>query len=327
VQRKTAFHNWLTRGRRRCLPGLTLACLVVACGTAPQLAPGQDLESIESQAATADSLLGEAPSDQLLLDAAPAAQAAPFAGYVSDSEFDAEAPPVVRPVNWISGPYLRGGVNFVIGESIFDQRQDVGYGISGGYRQPLGPEIGGDRFFFDLGGSYQEARGIATTQNIQGTQLTRINGVVVDADFFPTAFSATLEELRRGSLHAALGWFWGEGLDNRSRDPQIRVATRVGGRVGHARGGFDIQQHIFAPPPPNIATTITLDRDFFNRTDTYGGLFVGTEAILLQRQFSFGHFQWTLDGEFANDWIELGEGRWEGSLGTASVMMGFMLSR
>ena len=52
----------------------------------------------------------------------------------------------------------------------------------------------------------------------------------------------------------------------------------------------------------------------------------GTEAILLNRQTQFGHFQWTVDGEFANDWINIGD-IWDGSLGTASVMMGFFFSR
>jgi hypothetical protein len=302
--------------------------LLLASAISPALAAAQSPGAFDSQTAPAtDPLLGEAPSGQLLLEAEPIAEAVvPSTPYDASYDFENQAPPTVRPVNWISGPYLRSGVNFVLGEGIFDQQQDVGWGISGGFRQPLGPEIGGDRFFFDLGGSYQESRGVATPVNIQGTQLTRVNGVVIDADFLPTAFSATLEELRRGSVHAALGWFWGDGLDNRSWDPQIRVATRVGGRVGHARGGFDIDQHIFAPAPPNDATTITLTRDYFNRSDTYGGLFVGTEAILLQRQYSFGHVQWTVDGEFAQDWINIGN-VWKDSLGTASVMMGFMLSR
>jgi len=53
---------------------------------------------------------------------------------------------------------------------------------------------------------------------------------------------------------------------------------------------------------------------------------VGAEAILLDRNYSFGHVQWTLDGELANDWMEF-EGFERGSLGTASLTLGFMLSR
>jgi hypothetical protein len=82
----------------------------------------------------------------------------------------------------------------------------------------------------------------------------------------------------------------------------------------------------FADPDPPGATTETLDANHYRRTDTYGGLFVGTEAILLQRQYSFGQFQWTVDGEFACDWINF-DNVIEGDLGTAAVMMGFMLSR
>jgi hypothetical protein len=291
----------------------------------PQLAVAQELETLGDEAAAAvDPLLGEAPSGQLLIDGAMP-PAASYAAYGAEADFESEVPPMVRPVNWISGPYLRGGVNFVIGEGIFDQQQDVGYGISGGYRQPLGPEIGGDRFFFDLGGSFQNSYGKATPVFIPGQEITRFNGTVIDAEVLPTAFRSTLEELRRGSLHAALGWFWGPGLDNRGADPQMRFATRLGGRIGHARGGFKEEQLIF-PPMPTPTTVVTIDRMFYKKTDTYGGLFVGTEAILLQRDFSFGQFQWTVDGEFANDWINIGN-VWDGSLGTASVMMGFMLSR
>jgi hypothetical protein len=295
----------------------------------------QEFEALgEEAAAAADPLLGEAPSGQLLIDAA-VAPAASYSAYGSGADFESEVPPMVRPVNWITGPYLRGGVNFVIGEGIFDEQQDVGYGISGGFRQPLGPEIGGDRFFLDLGGSFQNSYGKAprlteslettTTQNILVPSATP----TVVSERISAAFLTTLEEMRRGSLHAALGWFWGPGLDNRSADPQLGFASRVGGRVGHARGGFSEEQLIFPDPPNlngNFLTTQTVERTYYNKTDTYGGLFVGTEAILLQRQYSFGHVQWTVDGEFANDWINIGN-VWEGSLGTASVMMGFMLSR
>jgi hypothetical protein len=235
-------------------------------------------------------------------------------------ESDAVAP--VRPVNWISGPYVRGGVNFVLSRDLFDVEQETGYGISGGYRQPLGPEIGGDRFFFDLGGSYQESSGRSRPIGTPGRRITRIGTFVLEDAVIQDLFVNTLEDVRRGSAHMALGWFWGPGLDNRGCDTQLRFASRMGGRVGHARGGFTEEQIVF--PDPNLDQTIA--PAFFKATDTYGGLFVGTEAILLQRQYSFGHLQWTLDGEFANDWINFGD-RWDGSLGTASVMMGFMLSR
>jgi hypothetical protein len=52
----------------------------------------------------------------------------------------------------------------------------------------------------------------------------------------------------------------------------------------------------------------------------------GTEAILLKRSYSTCNVLWTADVEFANDWIEFG-GFDSGSLGTASLMTGIMLSR
>jgi hypothetical protein len=285
-------------------------------------------------AAAEQELLGAAPASGFVVD--PAVMPAQ-AAYGVDPGYETNNLAPTRPVNWISGPYLRGGVNFVIGEDIFDVSQETGYGISGGIRQALGPELGGDRFFFDLGGSYQSSSGRATPVVINGLRTTTTtttnppNPPSVSTAFATqaNAFTTTLEDMRRGSAHAAIGWFWGPGVDDRDLDTQLRFATRIGGRVGHARGGFDEDRLVFAPPDVVIGnTTIHVDIDpaFYKKTDTYGGLFIGTEAILLQRQTQFGIFQWTVDGEFANDWINIGD-VWDGSLGTASVMMGFMLSR
>src|SRR5690606_35944800 len=41
------------------------------------------------------------------------------------------------PINWISGPYLRYGVDFVMGDGMLEGGQKVSWGINGGYRQPL----------------------------------------------------------------------------------------------------------------------------------------------------------------------------------------------
>jgi hypothetical protein len=275
------------------------------------LAPG---DALQQPASTGDVIFGPQP--------VPDSAAAPeLASY--DPLMDDGTPPIptVRPVNWVSGPYLRGGVNFILGEDLFDLEQDTGWGISGGFRQPLGPEIGGDRFFLDVGGSYQASYGLASPVGIPGTRTTTVSGTVISAEPVVDAFEVSLEEIRRGSAHVALGWFWGPGLDNRSSDPQVRFATRLGGRLGHARGAFSETQLV---GPDNILETVTANH--YRRTDTYGGLFVGTEAILLQRNYSFGQFQWTVDGEFACDWINF-ENIADGDLGTAAVMMGFMLSR
>lgn len=276
-------------------------------------------ENIVAPAVAEQELLGAAPASGLLVDPAVTPAQAVYGGL--DEGYETNSVPPTRPVNWISGPYLRAGVNFVIGEDIFDVSQETGYGITGGVRQALGPELGGDRFFFDLGGSYQDAYGEATPITIGGRRITTVAGIVIQDIVVPNAFSVTLEEVRRASAHGAIGWYWGEPLDNRGADPQVRVATRIGGRVGHARGGYH-EALIVAPPNANQ----TYDPTYYAKTDTYGGVFIATEAILLNRQTSFGLFQWTVDGEFANDWINIGE-IWDGSLGTASVMMGFMLSR
>ena len=264
-------------------------------------------------------MLGAAPTSGLLVDpAVTPAQAVDGMG----EEYETSNLSQTRPVSWISGPYLRSGVNFVIGDDIFDVKQETGWGISGGFRQPLGPELASDRFFFDLGGSYQNSQGETTAKLFDSRRITELQGVVIQTVDVPNAFSVKLDELRRGSVHSAIGWYWGEPLDQRGADPQVRIATRVGGRVGHVRGSF--QKTLLAPPPN---ANQRYERPLFEETDTYGGLYIGTEAILLNRQTIYGLFQWTLDGEFANDWIDLANFRDDASLGTASVMMGFMLSR
>lgn len=303
------------------------AAAVVAALTMSRLANAQEPFAGEHAAAAAaaqQELLGATQAEGLMAEPVTGTVAPQYAGYGVDDRYggyDGDGLAQTRPVNWISGPYLRGGVNFVLGEDLFDVDQKAGYGISGGFRQALGPEIGGDRMFFDLGGSYQDAYGEATPVNVGGRRITTVAGVVVQDVVVPDAFATTLEELRRASVHASIGWYWGSPVDNRGDDPQLRFATRLGGRVGHVRGGYT-DALIIAPPAANQ----TIDPVYYQKTDTYGGLFVGTEAILLQRQFTFGHFQWTVDGEFANDWINIGN-IWDGSLGTASVMTGFMLSR
>jgi len=230
----------------------------------------------------------------------------------------------VRPVNWIAGPYFKAGPNLVIGGDVLEGNREVGYTIAGGYRQPLGPEIGGDRWFFDFGGSYLSAFGVST-ENTSGLRTTtNIVGVVTERVIIDNAFSTTVKELRRGAVHAALGWYWGEPLDNSARDPQIRVMTRLGGRAGHVRGRFSPDVRLINPDPdPGENQTI---ETIYGKTDTIGGLFVSTEAVLLQRHTAIGHIQWTIDGELANDWIEFEQFK-SGSLGSASIMTGFMLSR
>lgn len=79
----------------------------------------------------------------------------------------------------------------------------------------------------------------------------------------------------------------------------------------------------FPPIPPPVGGSLTATH---GDTDVFGGVFVGAEAILLDRNYAIGHVQWTLDGELANDWIEF-EGFERGSLGTASLTLGIMLSR
>jgi hypothetical protein len=218
-----------------------------------------------------------------------------------------------RPVSWISGPYLRAGFTVPIGNSYFDH-QDTGYAISLGFRQALASGIAGDRAFIDLGGSYLLANG-ETTRTTQGlrTNFQGAQSLVTDA------FDTTLTELQRGSVHAALGRYWGPPTDDPSCDPQMRLSARLGVRAGHMRGKFDERRLI---DPPAFGSIVPTHRE----TDTFGGVFIGSDWILLERQLSFGQMRWNLDAELANDWLHL-TGFDAGNLMTASVTLGFMFSR
>jgi hypothetical protein len=67
-------------------------------------------------------------------------------------------------------------------------------------------------------------------------------------------------------------------------------------------------------------------RPAYSTTDTSGGLFVSTEAILLRRASPVGDLQWTVNAEFANDWVQF-KGFESSQLATASILFGAMLSR
>lgn len=220
--------------------------------------------------------------------------------------------PYCNGVSWISGPYLKAGVASAIGSDLLEEGREGGYAISGGIRQPFGPDILNPRYFFDVGGGFLSAFG-ETTRITTATQTTNL-GVVSSINQ-----STTLDEVMRGSAHLALGRFWGDWYDDRSRDPQIRLALRFGGRLGHIRGSFDDTPLVAVPAGATLA-------DNYSKTDTFGGLFLGGEAVLLERQYAFGQCKWTLEGELANDWVDF-ERFHHGSFVTASVLVGFMLSR
>lgn len=220
-----------------------------------------------------------------------------------------------RPIGWISGPYLRYGVDFVVGEGVLEGGQKLGWGINGGFRQPLAPGLAPGRMFFDLGGGYLSA--VGNTNRILPGLATLVDG---STQTVANAYSVNLTEVKRAGVNVALGWYWGDVVDHRGQDPRLRFSTRFGGRYGSVRGRF-LEERIV--PLPNLATSM---KTTYLNTDTFGGLFLGTEAILLNRTFSTCNVQWTADVEFANDWIEFG-GFDSGSLGTASLMTGIMLSR
>jgi hypothetical protein len=312
--------------RRRSL--LTLAALCMTCCWLAEAARGAGtlLEFIdgadEPAASELDAAGLEGPSpiegdqalQQPIIDSeelAPESYVPPFSVEPTDS---AQQMSGNMPIGWISGPYLRYGVDFVIGEGVLEGGQKLGWGINGGFRQAFAPGLAPGRMFFDFGGGYLSA--VGNTNRILPGLATNIAGV---QSTIPDAFNVNLTEVKRASIQTALGWYWGDVVDRRGDDPQLRFATRFGGRFGSVRGRF-LEERLEDPPVGG-----TLESTYLN-TDTFGGLLFGTEAILLKRSYSTCNVLWTADVEFANDWIEFG-GFDSGSLGTASLMTGFMLSR
>lgn len=299
-----------TNKTRRQWAATLLAAALAATRPAPaqepllESSPGEPLagESID------ESLVSPAPVDSL----EPQPVDAPAPAMVGDDyaamPYSPGFGPSSQPVNWISGPYLRAGVALGIGGSVLHS-PDAGYTIAGGYRTPLGPAFD-ERLFLDAGMSYLSIFG-STTHITDGRSGSSAGGATPVQD----AFLSTLKEIRRLSGQVAVGWYWGDLIDYRNNDPQWRIATRFGGRLGHVRGDFDDVALISSTLSPN-----------YGRTDTQGGLFMATEAILLQRETRLGSLAWTADAELANDWVKLA-GFESGSIGSATFMFGFMISR
>ncbi len=294
------------------------AAIVAAalCGGATTRGAAQTLDQLVRQFGGGEA--EAAPVDPFQAAAAGGATAAAPTPIINDphvqpaqySDWDVGVGPapvmIEQPANWISGPYMKTGVAVGLGGGFFDD-QVPGFNVTGGFRAPLGPALD-ERLFLDVGGSYLSLYG-DMTHAVNGRQV--VNGEVI---IVPDAFDAQLKEVKRAMAHLAFGRYWGDVLDNRGDDPQWRVATRFGGRVGHVRGRFDVEPSISGLTPD------------FGKTDTTGGLFCGIEAIYLARRTTLGNMAWTVDCELANDWMKFNN--WDsGNIGTASFMLGFMVTR
>ncbi|QEG32841.1 hypothetical protein [Bythopirellula goksoeyrii] len=223
--------------------------------------------------------------------------------------------PCPQTVGWLSGPYFKLGLTSVLGTGLLEENRGTSYTISMGGRQPLGPGMGGRRLFFDVGGSYLSAEG-ETTRDVSGKQTNTATNTSMIVD---DAFSVTLNEVRRAGAHAGVGCYFGSLLDDRTEDPQARLGLVFGGRLSHMHGVFR-SQRLVTPPAGSTLTPIN------ERSDMAGGLYLDVEALILKRNSPLGDLQWTIDGEFAQDWIEYSNFA-EGGLGTASLLFGFMLVR
>lgn len=257
-------------------------------------------------------------SDSVNIETDTAVQPASY-DYMSCLQCDPCSPGIgysgMRTMNYLTGPYVKGGLTGTMGDGLFDGNIRPSYAISIGGRQPLGVGLGGRRLFFDVGGSYMSALG-ETTRNVRGKQTDTTTSAVT---FVDDAFSITLEEVRRTGVHCGLGWYFGDLLDRPSNDPQMRLGFIFGGRFANMHGVSHQTQLV---TPPSGSTLRSLGKT----TDMTGGLYIDVEALLLRRSSPIGDCQWTLDGEFAHDWVNF-EGFERRGLATASLLFGFMVAR
>lgn len=272
-----------------------------------------------------------APLPQPVLEASPLAdvaiddQVTPAGYYESGHYGGSPSRQMQRPINWISGPYIRAGVSLGLGSSLFDS-QSTGWTISGGFRNAL-PPMYDERMFLDFGGSYMSAYGEQSHVFDGNRTVTNSISNTTRNTFITDALRMHLREVKRAGIHAGFGWYWGDTLDTPGDASKLRLATRLGGRISHVRGRFTPEILSTGPNDLVAGESITAIRPVtFGRTDTSGGLYVGTEAILVNRKHDWGTTSWTLDSEFANDWVSFDDFD-SGSLGTASITLGWMFSR
>lgn len=220
------------------------------------------------------------------------------------------------PATWPRfGMYFKGGPSFQMGQSLFEEKTQVGYEIAFGGREPLLPTE--PKVFFDFGGSYLSAFGEGRTQTVSGT----FNGVTFLRDFF----NMSLEEISRTSIHSGIGWYH-ELSDN----PQIsRVFTfRGGGRLAHVRGHFrqdptEALQDLI----DNATGQFTLAKSqIISQTDVAPGVFLGFELYSARYISQGATIALVVDSEFEADWIKF-EGYERGTLVTANVLFGLTVNR
>ncbi len=193
------------------------------------------------------------------------------------------------------GMYLKAGPSFQMGESVFKNSTKVGYEITFGGRELLLPY--NRQVFVDIGGSYLSAFGRGQSQTISGVIDRSGLGSQRLTDFM----DETLDEIRRASVHAALGWYY-----DFSDVPEVSrlVTMRFGGRLSHVNGHFHeqptatLQSAIDAANSLGIGFTLANDQ-VISKTDTSPGIFGGIELANTRYAAGGATISFLIDGEFA----------------------------
>lgn len=171
----------------------------------------------------------------------------------------------------------------------------------------------------------------ATSGNESRLELPDLNDI--NNQFAEGAWNSTLKELRRGSIHSAIGFYYQPISDE---DINLLFSFRVGGRLGHAKGiserALTDESQTRVDDLLEANANLTPDQlsfqafDVFSDTDTYLGVFAGIESILARQEFFGGDLTFTLDVEVANDFINL-RGLKRAGLPTANILFGIVARR
>ena len=249
--------------------------------------------------------------------------------------------------------YVKAGPSFSLGDGFFADDGRTGFALTAGMREPLLGASG--PWFFDFGGSFMTNGGRDATRLVPGQAFSPLlignqpqalfsgtffvpenadpNAGDLNNQFVVDSISSTLKELRRGSVHSAIGFYYQPISEN---DINLLFSFRVGGRLGHAKGLFErtvveefrssIAQHLAANPGLSRDQLSIDAMNVFNDNDTYMGVFAGIESILARQEFFGGDLTFTLDVEVANDFINL-SGLKRAGLPTANILFGIVARR
>lgn len=228
----------------------------------------------------------------------------------------------------------RHGPLFTAGGGFFEDRAETGWLFEGGIRQPLTHPGRRWVLFGELGGGYHGNLGDGVSQVTSGTFVdpNPLFGLTAD---LPDFYNTQMTSFRRGIAYGALGFHFQPEIWHVPGRRQVRITSRLGGRVGHLSVTYnqtptatlqaliDSQTALYGvvgPPFDFIYSTNA------KQSDTLVGMFTST-AIgwtaygVCLGPFCFRELSLVAEVQYGHDWFDLGDyGAGERGLGTVGTL-------